>query len=188
MKIFLDPGHGGADPGAVGLHGLRESTVNLEICRVLFKYLAALGHKVEMSRDWDYQTIDLDTRANAANEWGAEAVVSIHSNAAENRSAHGYETWTARGQTAADPLAQRIMGRMGIAQPGEPARVDKTDGDDDKEASFRVLVKSKAPAVLVEVNFISNPDIEERMRSPSWIALVAGSIGVGISDWIKESA
>lgn len=187
MRIFLDPGHGGNDPGAIGPTGLRESTIALEVSRALARLLAAGVHEVEASRDWDYQTLDLDSRANASNAWKADLFISIHCNAATNRAARGIETWTTRGQTAADPVADHLLFHLGRAFPGEPTRRDMVDGDGDKEGALRVLVKTAAPAVLVELGFISHPETEAAMRSPSWIASAAGGLAAGIHAWILST-
>lgn len=186
MKIFLDPGHGGNDPGAVGLAGTRESAIALRVALTTERYLVAAGHTVAISRDFDVETVGLSDRAHLANEWDAEALVSIHCNAADDRTAHGYEVWTTPGQTGADPLAQALFISMGRAFPSEPARKDRSDGDDDKEAKFAVLRLTKAPACLVELGFISHLPTEAAMQSPSWIASAAGAIAVGIDAWIKR--
>lgn len=188
MRIFLDAGHGGTDPGAVGPTGLRESTVTLEVCREAMRRLVAAGHEVEISRDWDYETRALPTRAAAANVWEADVFVSIHCNAAESREAHGIEAWTTKGQTSADPLAEAILVALGRAFPGEPTRRDLSDGDGDKEAQFAVLRLTHAPAVLVELGFISHPVTETSMRTQHWISSAAGAVVTGIDNWIRNQA
>lgn len=188
MRIFLDPGHGGADPGAVGPTGLRESAIAMQVAHEALRRLAAAGYHVELSRDDDTQTMSLEMRADMANGWHADAFVSIHCNAAANPAARGYEVWTTKGQTAADPLAQELFFAVGRAFPCEPARKDRADGDDDKEAGFAVLRRTKAPAALVELGFISNPETEAAMRSPSWISAAAGAIVTGIDHWAHSLA
>ena len=187
MRIFLDPGHGGNDPGAVGPTGLRESSVALDVARALERLLAAGIHTVDLSRDDDATALDLDTRARRSNAWGADLFVSIHCNAATNRAARGIETWTTRGQTAADPVADHLLFHLGRAFPGLPLRRDLLDGDGDKEKDYRVLVETAAPAVLVELGFISHPETEAAMRSPSWISAAAGGLAAGIHAWILSS-
>jgi N-acetylmuramoyl-L-alanine amidase len=188
MKIFLDPGHGGADSGAVGPTGLRESSVALAVVREAMRRLVAAGHDVEVSRDWDYETRDLATRARASNEWGADVFVSIHCNAATNPAARGIEAWTTPGQSPADPLADRLLAAFGRAFPTEPMRLDKSDGDGDKESKFHVLVHTHAPAVLVEMGFITYPPTETAMRTTQWISTAAGAVVTGIDNWIHGIA
>ncbi len=80
-KIYLDPGHGGNDPGAVG-NGLREKDLTLEIGLKVRDILLRNYENVEvrMSRTAD-TTLSLDQRTNDANTWGADFLISIHINA-----------------------------------------------------------------------------------------------------------
>src|SRR5690606_1224957 len=81
VKIYIDPGHGGNDPGAVA-NGLREKDLNLKIAKYMRDYLLNnyTGVSVRMSRETD-KTVSLSARTNDANKWGANAYVSIHVNA-----------------------------------------------------------------------------------------------------------
>ena len=182
MKILLDPGHGAPDPGAIGPTGLTEASVVRKVAHAAAMLLAQSGFETNLTCYGD-SGMSLDGRGALANSWGADALVSIHCNAAASSTAHGIEAWTTPGQTAADPLAESLLVAMGRAFPGEPIRRDTADGDGDKEGRFRVLVKTRAPAVLVELGFISHPATESAMRSPSWIASAAGAIATGITNW-----
>ena len=181
-KVIFDAGHGGHDCGAVGLGGLRESDVTLQIAWLCATLALNAGWSIALTRSSDI-FVGLHERADKANLSRCDAFVSIHCNAAANRSASGFEVWTTRGQTAADPLAESVLRQMGRAFPGEIARLDKTDGDGDKESGFAVLRETNAPAVLVEVGFISHPETEERMRSPEWIATAARAIVDALNAW-----
>ena len=76
MRIMLDPGHGGADPGAVSASGLRESNVNLDVAMKLGRLLQAQGHTVRYTRTEDV-AVSLAARARMANEWGAELFITV---------------------------------------------------------------------------------------------------------------
>ena len=93
-RIVLDPGHGGKDPGAVGLSGLREKRVALDIAfrtrRVLGRVLP--GNRVYLTRTTD-RYISLSYRTSFANENDADIFVSIHANSARSRRIHGIETY-----------------------------------------------------------------------------------------------
>lgn len=181
-KVVFDAGHGGHDCGAVGQGGLRESDVTLRLAGLCAQFALEGGWSITMTRSSDV-FVGLSERADRANLSRCDAFVSIHCNAAMNRTASGYEVWTTRGQTAADPLAESVLRHLGRAFPGEVARLDKTDGDGDKESGFAVLRETSAPAILVEVGFISHSGTEERMRSPEWIAAVARAIVAGLNSW-----
>ncbi len=184
MKYAIDAGHGGADPGAIGLKGLRESSVALDIAQRAGAILKAKGHEVIQTRE-DDRFVSLETRAAIANHARVDALVSIHCNAAMSREAHGIEVWTTKGQTKADPLADEILVSMGSAFPRANLRRDLLDGDGDREANYAVLRLTSAPAALVEVGFISHPETEEAMRLPGWRRCAAEAIAAGIEAWSK---
>jgi N-acetylmuramoyl-L-alanine amidase len=105
IRIMLDPGHGGIDPGAVGEGGLREKDVVLEITRKVKDLLVIKGYDVFMTRNKD-QFISLRKRARMANRRKVDLFVSIHANAAVNHLARGTETFYYA--TASDPLARAL--------------------------------------------------------------------------------
>lgn len=181
-KVTFDAGHGGHDSGAVGLGGLRESDVALHLASLCAQFAIQHGWTIATTRSSD-KFVGLAERADRANLSRCDAFVSIHCNASTNPDASGYEIWTTKGQTAADPLAESILRSMGRAFPGEVARLDKADGDGDKEAGFAVLRETHAPAVLVEVGFISHPETEAKMHSGEWLASVARAIVDGLNAW-----
>ena len=80
VKIFIDPGHGGKDPGAVA-NGIQEKNITLQISSRIRDILLSEYEDVSvlMSRTED-QTVGLDSRTNAANNWGADYYVSVHIN------------------------------------------------------------------------------------------------------------
>lgn len=93
QKIIVDPGHGGADPGATGIAGLREKDVNLEIGRLVARRLEARGFEVVLTRDGD-QTRSLEERTAIAESAGGDVFVSIHANASARALVRGIETYT----------------------------------------------------------------------------------------------
>jgi len=93
QKIIVDPGHGGSDPGATGIAGLREKDVNLGIGRLLARRLEERGFDVILTRDAD-QTRSLEERTAIAESAGGDIFVSIHANASARAAARGIETYT----------------------------------------------------------------------------------------------
>ena len=91
--VVLDPGHGGRDPGAIGVGGLEEKDVTLELARELRRRLRKRGFRVVMTRD-DDRTLDLEERTAIAEGAGGDVFVSLHCNAAPRPSLHGIETYS----------------------------------------------------------------------------------------------
>ena len=175
MKIFIDPGHGGADPGAVGSSGLTESSVNLDVALRLGELLTESRQSVKYSKTTNI-SMTLAERARLANEWGANYFVSIHCNAAENSTAHGTETFCYRADTTAERLAKSVQNNL-VSQIGLRDRGVKT-------ANFTVLRLTTMPAILVELAFISNPEEERLLSSNRFRQNCAIGIANGIMAFI----
>jgi N-acetylmuramoyl-L-alanine amidase len=107
-RIAIDPGHGGNDPGAQGSGGLREKDVTLAIAHRLAPLLARQGIQVTLTRDED-RYVTLEERTARANAFGADLFVSIHCNAAENKTRHGIETYVL--DTTTSDMAGRVAAR-----------------------------------------------------------------------------
>ena len=107
-RIALDPGHGGWDPGAIGLAGLHEKDVTLDVARRVEKVLAREGLTVLLTRS-DDRYVPLEERTAKANAFGADLFLSIHCNAAENHVRHGVETYVL--DTTKDEIASRVAAR-----------------------------------------------------------------------------
>ena len=180
MKIVIDPGHGGQDPGAVGLTGVREKDVTLVVSLKLADILQSAGAEVRLTREDDSEP-SLAGRVAISNAFGSAVFISLHANAFSNPAAEGLEVWTSRGQTESDPLAESIANALQAAFPDMVFRSDISDGDQDKESNFYVLRWTDAPAVLVEMGFITNPTEEELLASADYQARVARAIAEGLA-------
>jgi len=190
MRVMLDPGHGGAYPGAVGSAGVPEKDVALAMAlQVAGNFGMNDAHQCHLTRyaDHDFNPYDLgadlQARCRLANTWGAHCFVSIHCNAYTDPAAHGYEVWTNREADAADYLAGLIWYRMRQAFPDMRGRADFADGDPDKESQFAVLVGTNMPAVLVELAFITNDADQRRLLDPAWQAREATVIADACREW-----
>lgn len=107
-RVAIDPGHGGHDPGAQGPSGLMEKDVTLAIAHKLAPILARQGIEVTLTRD-DDRYVTLEERTARANAFGADLFVSIHCNAAENKTRRGVETYVL--DTTTSDMASRLAAR-----------------------------------------------------------------------------
>ena len=169
MKIFLNPGHGGNDSGAIG-HGLIERDVALLIARRVEHYLLAVGYETLL-----FQFDGLQTICDKANSWGADLFVSIHCNAA-NGLAQGAETYYFTDSRAGRKLATNIQNQLINSLP----LVDRGI----KTANFVVLTNTIMPAVLVETAFIDNSHDAQLLRDKQ--DDFARAIARGVSDYYAE--
>lgn len=183
MRVCIDPGHGGHEPGAVSLTGTREKDINLAAAGALLRACEERGFQVYTTRGRDV-FISLRDRVRSAIDVKADVVISLHANGSTNPQAHGSELWTSPGETESDKIATAIYGQW-IKDFGSDAhvRTDYSDGDPDKEAEFYVLVHTPMPAVLVELGFVTNPLDEAMIVTEGFLDIAAGAIADGISDW-----
>ena len=144
-KVFLDPGHGGSDSGAVGVNNILEKNINLEVAKKVRDLLKQQGLEVKLSREND-NTVSLSQRTNAANTWKADCYVSIHCNA-HNGSAKGIETFSYNSSTK--DLANHVHSNILSTK-------SYTVNRGLKFAKFYVLTHTNMRACLVELGFIDN--------------------------------
>ena len=176
-KVFIDAGHGGTDPGALG-YGYRESDLNLQVAKKVESKLKSKGIDVKMSRSSDI-FYSLSERAEMANDYGADAFVSIHQNSAEAKSANGIETYYNRKKEEDRPLSNDIQTQV-ISQTGANNR-------GVKNAEFTVLVKSEMISALVECGFITNESEVKKLSDPSYQDKLATGIANGIEEYLKSN-
>ena len=148
-KVYIAPGHGGADPGAIG-NGLKEKDLNLSIGKYCAEYLKAQGVTVKMSRTKDIDP-GLNNRAREANAWGADLVCEIHINAGGG---DGAEVYYSIVGGKSKTMAQNIEAE--IKKIGQNSRGIKTKKNANGEDFLGIIRMTKAPAVLVECAFIDN--------------------------------
>lgn len=167
MKLYLDPGHGGTDPGAQG-NGLKEKDIALDIALRVRNLLMNNYENVEvlMSRTGDTMK-SLEHRTNEANTWGATFYLAIHCNAF-NGSAQGYEDYihSSLSDSSTTATYQNII-------HAEVVKLNQLVNRGKKKANFHVLRESNMPAFLSENGFIDNPQDASLMKDSAWRQKVA---------------
>ncbi|MFZ5652712.1 MAG: N-acetylmuramoyl-L-alanine amidase, partial [Bacillota bacterium] len=183
-KIVLDPGHGGSEPGAIGPAGLKEKTVNLDIAQKTAEILKKQGATVVLTRTGDVY-MDLNSRPEVANKMGADLFVSIHSNASTSNKADGTSTYYPRSDSGGMDLVRLEGAYLSRAIQKNLLGALKRDDLGVLQADFVVIVKSRVPAALVEVAFVSNPQEEKLLADDSFRSKAAVAIAQGIADYLK---
>lgn len=188
MNILIDPGHGGSDPGAVA-NGLRECDINLSVATYLATCLKERGVGVELTRRTD-KFVSLRGRTDLEHRLAPDLTVSLHCNAAANVGAHGFEVWTSIGLTASDRAAYHVINTIQDAFPLRKLRYDITPGeqrwDVDREKNFWMCHKTKGPAILIEMGFITNPDEAAWLGDPNTHLQMATAIAAGVGRFLQE--
>lgn len=172
LTIVLDPGHGGTDPGAVNGR-YKEAEATLGIANKIADKLKAKGHRVVLTRTKD-QALLLQQRCDISNAAKVDAFISIHCNSAENKDASGIETFKYPGVGGVTKrLAENVQNSLVTNFTEEKNR-------GVKEAKYYVLKNTKAPAILVEVGFISHDETAEKLFRFSYQDKLARVIVEGI--------
>ena len=174
-KVFIDPGHGGYDNGAVQ-NGVLEDEINLQISQKIEAKLKAKGVQVKMSR-YDDTYLSLTQRSRMANNWGSDIFVSIHQNSATSSSANGIETYYYSSRQDSRELATEIQNDL-IKATNAVNRGVKT-------ANYSVIQTARMSSNLVECGFISNPTEAKNLSSSSYQDKVAEGIVNGIMEYLQ---
>ena len=174
MQIYIDPGHGGSDSGAVG-GGKTEKALALEIAKRLSEVLEANGIKAVLTRSTDAD-VTLASRCTSANNAAADCFVSIHLNSNAGTPASGVETLVYSTGTKAYSLAERVQNAV-IAATGAVNRGVKL------RPGLYVLRATHMPAVLVETGFINHDGDRAKLSDPGYQTTLAAAIARGVCDW-----
>ena len=172
IRLVIDPGHGGKDPGAVG-NGLLEKNINLEISKRLAKNLSSYDVEVILTRDSDIY-LDLAERCSIANRVNANYFCSIHVNAGGGT---GFESYIYSGAKAdTERLRDTVHGAV-AAYLKDAGFVDRGK----KKADFYVLRETIMPAVLLENLFIDHKTDAASLKNPAFLDGLAKAITVGLA-------
>lgn len=184
--IAIDPGHGGYDVGAIGSLGNQEKDLTLEISLKLGSILKEKGYKVVYTRENDEVSWhsepkeDLSARAAISNYEKADIFISIHLNKFNDKSINGTETYynelSSQGKNLAELIQNQIIGDI------------KTTDRGIKKGNFLVLEKVKAPAILVELGYISNEVEEKALSNSVYQEKLSESITKAIDKYFKMNS
>jgi N-acetylmuramoyl-L-alanine amidase len=180
FKVVIDPGHGGPDPGAVGIGGLRETDVVLDVCLQLARLLQARGVQVLMTRTSEVD-VDLPPRVSLANNSRADAFVSVHANALslDRPEVNGIESFYFEGAGAPSrSLAAALQQQMLAISPGSPDRGVRT-------ARFFVIRRTVMPSTLVEMGFVTGTLDAPRLADPTYRRRMAMALAAGVLNFLQ---
>ena len=178
-SVVIDPGHGGPDSGAVGINGLKETEVVLDVSKIVTKLLAEKGIIVEMTRNKEVE-VDLSPRVALANKTNSDIFVSIHANASigKKRYINGIETFYYSGWRGR-LLAEKIQKEILKVSPGSPDR-------GVRRGRYFVIKKTNMPAVLAEIGFVTGRLDARRLEKKIHRRRVAFAIAKGILEYFKR--
>lgn len=173
--IIIDAGHGGRDGGAVGAAGTLEKSLTIRTAEVLYHMLSSTGANVIMTRE-DDRYVDLYSRVAVSRDHRADAFISIHYDAINDRSVKGFTTYYYGGpdEALADSVHNGLSDSMTVKNRGI------------HHGNFLVLRDNTAPSVLLELGFISNPSEEASINNDRFREMAATGIYNGLTEYFSE--
>ena len=188
--VIIDAGHGGDDPGKVGINGALEKDLNLEIAKLVKKYLEADDIKVIMTREDDgglyeahasnKKVQDMKERIKVIEENSPMVTVSIHQNSYPEEYVHGAQVFYYTNSIEGKKLADKIQNRLVTGLDTENKRQIKAND------SYYLLKKTKTPIVIVECGFLSNQKEAEKLSSKDYQEELAWEIHLGIIQYLND--
>ena len=179
FRVVIDPGHGGPDPGAVGIGDLRETDVVLDVGLQVAQLLQARGVQVLMTRTSEVD-VDLPPRVALANRSGADVFVSLHANALSmgRPDVNGIETFYFEGGRSRG-LAELIQERLLAISPGT---VDRGA----RPGRFFVIRRTVMPSVLTEMGFVTGEIDAPRLADANYRRRLAQAVAGGILTYLQQ--
>jgi N-acetylmuramoyl-L-alanine amidase len=201
--IVIDPGHGGRDPGAIGITGTPEKTITLAAAQELRRQLEATGrYRVVLTRTKD-RTLSLAQRLVFARSHDADLMIAIHADASHNHRARGASVYVSSGSTPTTQLsanrsnssriARALTARQPQPEPGSAwlqySMIEQLADDvrmvatPARAAHLYVLGSRTMPSVLLEMGFLSNRRDEALLSQPAHRRVLVQAIRDAIDDY-----
>lgn len=187
--VVIDSGHGGNDPGKIGINGEKEKEINLAIAKRLAVLLEQADVKAVMTRTDDTglydegasrkKVQDMKRRIALMEETGPDLVVSIHQNSYPDPAVKGAQVFYYTGSREGRALAERIQNRLVQGLDPSNRRTVKENN------SYYLLKKTACPIVIVECGFLSNPQEAQALSDPVYQERAAWQICMGILQYLK---
>ncbi len=179
FRVVIDPGHGGPDPGAVGIGGLRETDVVLDVGLQVAQLLQARGVSVSLTRTSEVD-VDLPPRVALANSVGAQVFVSLHANALSmsRPDVNGVETFYFEGGSS-QRLASLIQQRLMAVSAGTPDR-------GARPGRFYVIRRTTMPSALAEMGFVTGELDAPRLADPNFRRRLAQAVAAAILEYLNS--
>ncbi len=182
--IVIDAGHGGFDPGAVGVSGLLEKDVNLAISQRVAALLRQVGATVVETRTEDEalaetKRADMYRRVEIAEECGAELFITIQANSIPQQQYRGAQVFYAAGSTEGQGLSESIQQSLGQVLQNTTRQAKSIE-------NIYVVNKLAVPSIVVECGFLSNAEEEALLADSRYQQLTAYAIFLGIVSYYSE--
>ncbi len=188
--IVIDAGHGGDDPGKIGINGTLEKDINLNIAHKLKVLLESQGYEVVMTRETgeglykpgtkNMKVEDMHNRCEIISKAMPVFTVSIHQNSYPEEYVKGAQVFYYGHSKEGEALAKKIQNSLVLHLDPDNHRVEKAN------ESYYLLKKTPTPTVIVECGFLSNSEEAELLDTDAYQEKVAWAIMMGVSQYLNE--
>lgn len=190
VQVILDIGHGGSDPGKVGIGNLLEKEVNLQIGLKVKRLLEAENIAVKLTRETDAGTgkdaggsskvEDMKARVALINELKPQIAVSIHQNSYQDPAVKGAQVFYYSHSDTGEKFAAILQEEL--------RRIDTENHRQIKENdTYYLLKRTEVPTVIVECGFLTNPEEAEKLAGEDYQEQVAQAVTEGIKKCLREA-
>ena len=189
--VIIDAGHGGNDPGKIGVDGVQEKDLNLKMALALRDLLEQQDVEVLMTREdagglYDERTSnkkvqDMRRRCELINREKPACVVSIHQNSYHEESIHGAQVFYYKTSKESGELAKILQKEL--ARVVEPTNHRQAKAND----TYYLLKKTEAPTVIVECGFLSNWDECAKLQNEEYQAKLVWAIQMGVLKYLNSN-
>lgn len=186
--VVVDAGHGGTDPGKVGINDQLEKEINLQIAQKLKMFLQAEGITVVMTREGDKglydenasnkKVQDMKRRLEIIENADPVLVVSIHQNSYHEEYVKGAQVFYYATSESSRYLAEIVQEQLKVLDPENKREAKGND-------RYFLLKKTTKPIIIVECGFLSNREESEELSTPFYQEKVAWNIHMGIMKYIN---
>jgi N-acetylmuramoyl-L-alanine amidase len=187
--VVLDAGHGGVDPGKIGVNGANEKDVNLQIALLVKEYLEAQDVEVVMTRETEgglydenasnKKVQDMKRRITLIDEAAPALTVSIHQNSYPEEYVHGAQVFYYTGSSEGQRLAELLQASL----------IKRVDSENHRQVkandSYYLLKKTATPIVIVECGFLSNNEEAQKLCDQTYQEQIAWAIHMGILQYLS---
>ena len=186
--ILVDAGHGGVDSGMVGIGGLKEKGINLDIAMKLKTILEKKGLAVVMTREEDkglyengtknMKAQDLQNRIEQIRKYEPVLSVSIHQNSYEDPEIHGAQVFYYSHSREGEAVAKILQESLQEIDPENHRQAKANE-------TYYLLRRTKVPTVIVECGFLTNPEEAEKLSGEEYQEQVAEAVAKGIAKCLE---
>lgn len=181
--IVIDPGHGGEDPGKVGVNDILEKDINLQISMKVRDLLEEVGITVVMTREDDKvpdrKKEDLGERVELINKTKPTLALCIHQNSYTTPDIFGAQVFYHTKTEEAEDIATLVQESMRAIDPNNKREIKEND-------TYYMLKFSEVPTIIVECGFLTNPTEAQKLTTEEYQNEVAFAICEGIVKWLDK--